>query len=113
MFVAVTTLVISVSLAAYLTILNRRMEAEPVTESGTTAPGTIDYKRELAKADAARMTAQKATLIRLLDSIEREISETNDSKRITTLLSKQSSTEAKIYNLDHKIEQAYYTVYGR
>ena len=113
MIVAFTTLVISVALALYLTFIGRRIEAAAVTETETTAPGTTDYKRELAKADAARMTAQKATLIRLLDSIEREISETNDSKRITTLLSKQATTEAKLSTLDHKIESLYYTVYGR
>lgn len=63
--------------------------------------------REIAAADVDRLEAQKATLLRLLDSIEVELEATADQRRITTLLSKQAGVESKLYAIDRRIDAAY------
>ena len=67
------------------------------------------HKRELAAADMERAEALKITYCRLLDAIEAELDGCTDARRITTLISKQASTEKKVHELDHKIEKLYFT----
>ena len=67
------------------------------------------YEALIAKNDLDRLECEKVTLIRLLDAIEAELKTEDKPQRITTLLTKQSTTERQIHALDRKIERAYYT----
>ena len=67
------------------------------------------YQAEIAKNDIDRLECEKITLEKLLEAIETELQTATKPQRITTLLTKQSTTERQIHNLDRKIERAYYT----
>ena len=66
-----------------------------------------EIERDLAAADVDRLEAQKETLVKLLDAIEAELDDTADPKRITALLTRQATTESKIYSIDRRIDRAY------
>lgn len=63
-------------------------------------------ERQLAESDIDRWEGLKTTYIRLLEAIDSELETTTDPKRITTLLTRQANTEAKVHNLDRRIEKA-------
>ena len=64
-------------------------------------------EREFALADMERCEVQRTTLIKLLEAIEQELALTEDPKRITTLLSKQASTESRLYAIDRRRDRAF------
>ena len=68
-----------------------------------------EYEILIAQADIDRYEAEKTILIKLLEAIETELQTASKPQRITTLLSKPSSTERQLHALDRKIEKAYYT----
>ena len=68
-----------------------------------------EYEALVARNDLDRLENEKITLCKLLDAIEAELQTASKPQRITTLLSKQSSTERQLHALDRKIEKAYYT----
>ena len=121
MFVAVITLVIAFAATIYLKIMEHRYEKErdqhqrerlieSAREEGRKSLERKNFKKNLAKADIARMTAQKDTIVKLMDSIEQERAESRDTHKRTTLLGKQVAAEAKIHTLDRKIEMAYHAI---
>lgn len=67
-----------------------------------------EYEALMAKNDLDRLEVEKKTLIRLLEAIEAELQTATKPQRITTLLTKQSTTERQLHALDRKLEKAYY-----
>ena len=68
--------------------------------------------REIALADIERWRSLKETYLRLLEAIETELTDCTDARRITTLLTRQANTEAKLHNLDRRMEKAYQIAYS-
>ena len=68
-------------------------------------------EQQIARNDLDRYAAERETLMRLLDAITAELEGDPDSRRTTTLLSRQASVEAKLHTLERKIERAYFTAF--
>lgn len=79
-----------------------------IVQAEQTQPDMVPQtdRQRLARADLERYKSQRETLLNLLDAIEAEISETTDRKRITALLSKQATTENKLFKVEHLIDCA-------
>lgn len=67
--------------------------------------------RELALADIDRTMAQRESILAQLDSIEEELATGLSGKRADTLLNRKISTEAKLYNIDRKLDKLYMVAY--
>lgn len=89
----------------------RRTEAAE-QDKALCASATREAAKQSAQADLERLGAMRETLIVLLEAIDAELASAPKPQRITTLRTRQASTEAKLHRLDQQIVKAYDVVHA-
>lgn len=89
----------------------RRTEAAE-QDKALYASATRETAKQSAQADLERLEAMRETLIVLLEAIDAELAGSVKPQRITTLRTRQASTEARLHDIDRKIERAFDAVHA-